>query len=369
MVMYLKSSFSINSYDGCNIGCKYCILSTLGENRNKVKKIADEKELVEELKNYKFYSEHIPITINNITDAFLNNQVFNSTIKILENIKESGLKNPCVLISKGYINEEQCEKLRSLKGLKIICLYTLSGLSEILENRIESKQIETIKRLSKIENLTLLHYYRPLIEGINSDVETIKRICNIAVKYFKGSIVAGIRINTHLKKVFDDLNIKVLYEKYDTEHKVILNDTYNLIVKTFKDIDANYPCFKKTSCGIAYVCNMADYNGHSGRIDYCSPSCPSYNICFSSGSIGFCSSNCPNFINCEKSSKIMVTNDDVLKLLKIVGKDSEFEIKERVIYIKGEFTQEEITFLRHNLHRNVKVDKTIRCNNEDKLSK
>ena len=46
-----------------------------------------------------------------------------------------------------------------------------------------------------------------------------------------------------------------------------------------------------------------------------------------------------------------------------------FEIKERVIHIDGEFTQEEITFLRHNLKRNVKVDKTIRCNNEDKLSK
>ena len=45
MLNYLKSSISISSYNGCTIGCKYCILSVL-ENRSKVEKVADEKELV-----------------------------------------------------------------------------------------------------------------------------------------------------------------------------------------------------------------------------------------------------------------------------------------------------------------------------------
>jgi len=45
MLNYLKSSISISSYDGCTIGCKYCILSVLG-NRNHVRKIADEEDLV-----------------------------------------------------------------------------------------------------------------------------------------------------------------------------------------------------------------------------------------------------------------------------------------------------------------------------------
>ncbi len=46
MLNYLKSSISISSYDGCTIGCKYCILSGLSEDRCKVKKIIDEGELV-----------------------------------------------------------------------------------------------------------------------------------------------------------------------------------------------------------------------------------------------------------------------------------------------------------------------------------
>ena len=364
--MYLKSSFSINSYDGCNIGCRYCILSTL-ENRNNLRKIADETKLVEELKNYKFYSKDIPITINNITDAFLNKKVFESTLTILKEIKAHGLTNPCVVISKGYIDEAEAKELEDL-NMPVICLYTFSGLSEKLENRNEQKQIETIKRLSKIKNVTLLHYYRPIIEGINSDKETIDHVTSIVTKYFKGSIIAGVRINTHLKNVFTELGIPIPF-KFDTEHKVLLNDTYNRVIQSFKEVAPDYPTFKKTSCGLGYVTGMADYNGHSGRIDYCSPSCPSYNICFSSGSIGFCSPDCKNYVNCKKSSEHKVTPEDVKKLLNVIGKDREFEIKERVVYITGEFTQEEITFLRHNLKRNVKVDKTIRCNNEDKLSK
>lgn len=366
MVMYLKSSFSINSYDGCNIGCKYCILSSL-ENRNSLKKIAEEKDIVKELMDYKFYSPNIPITINNITDPFLNQKVFDSTIEILKEIKKNNLKNPCVVITKGYLSDVQAQILSDLK-MNLICFYTLSGLSEKLENRDEKRQIETIQRLSKFKNIKLLHYYRPIIEGINSDEQTIRRIANIAIKYFQGSVIAGIRINSHLKKIFTELNIEIPF-KFDTEHKVILNETYNRVINTFKQLKPDYPCFKKTSCGLGFINNMADYNGHSGRIDYCSPSCPSYNICFSSGSIGFCTEACPNYKNCKESSLTPVTKLDVERLLKIIGKENEFEIKERVIYIQGEFTQEEITYLRHNLKRNIKVDKTIRCNNEDKLSK
>ena len=51
MLNYLKSSISISSYDGCTIGCKYCILSVLG-NRTKVRKVSDEEELIK--RSFKF---------------------------------------------------------------------------------------------------------------------------------------------------------------------------------------------------------------------------------------------------------------------------------------------------------------------------
>ena len=87
MLNYLKSSISISSYDGCTIGCKYCILSGL-EDRCTVKKISKEEELVDELLNFRLYTSDIPISVNNQTDPLLNLQVFDSTMRILEIMEE-----------------------------------------------------------------------------------------------------------------------------------------------------------------------------------------------------------------------------------------------------------------------------------------
>lgn len=46
MLNYLKSSISISSYDGCTICCKYCILSGLSNYRSKVRKLINERDLV-----------------------------------------------------------------------------------------------------------------------------------------------------------------------------------------------------------------------------------------------------------------------------------------------------------------------------------
>ena len=366
MLMYLKSSISLSCYDGCSIGCKYCILSTL-ENRQTVKKICEEQDIIEELLNYRFYSPEIPLTINNITEPFLNETVFKSTIKLLKLIEKNKLKNPCVVITKGYLSDEQIKIIAELKDIQLIVLYTFSGISETFENRNEKKQIETIEKLSKLKNVNLMHYYRPVIEGINTDIETIKKVVNMAVKYFKGSIVAGIRINSHIKSIFDELKIAVPFE-FDTEHKVILTESYNKILETFKEVSPNYPCFKKTSCGIGYVTGRPDYNGHSARLGYCKETCPSYHICFNSGTIGFCKSDCPNYEICKAESEKQVTKEEVETLLTKIGKNSPFEIKESHIFVDDTLTQEEISYLRHTLKKNVKAKKTIRCNNEDKLS-
>lgn len=96
-----------------------------------------------------------------------------------------------MIITKGYIDEEKAERLSEI-NLNIIVLYTFSGLSERLENRDEKRQIETMETLSKLKNIKLVNYYRPVIEGLNSNEETIKHVSSIVSKYCKCSIVSGI---------------------------------------------------------------------------------------------------------------------------------------------------------------------------------
>ena len=68
-----------------------------------------------------------------------------------------------MIITKGYIDEEKAERLSEI-NLNIIVLYTFSGLSERLENRDEKRQIETMETLSKLKNIKLVNYYRPVKE-------------------------------------------------------------------------------------------------------------------------------------------------------------------------------------------------------------
>ena len=366
MLNYLKSSISISSYDGCNIGCKYCILSALG-NRNKIRKVSDEEQLVSELLNFRLYTTEVPISINNQTDPLLNEEVFCSTIKILNLLEQHNVPNPILIITKGYMKEHYVEKIKKVK-LNLVVLYTFSGLSEKMENRNEYLQIETIKTLSELDNIKLIHYYRPVIEGMNSDEQTIRKIASIVTKYCMASIVSGIRINTYLLEQFKELEIK-LPEKYDPDHKVLLPDTYNKILEIFKYIDNKYPVFKKTSCGVSYVLNRPDYNGHSARIYYCNPSCVSYPICMGTNKIGFCNSNCPNYELCKKESEKKVSEETVKQLLEKVGKkDRKFSIEEHYIKVEGEFWQEEISFMRHTTKKNFKADSLLKREDEYLIS-
>ena len=366
MINYLKSSISISSYNGCTINCKYCILSSLG-NRENVRKVEDEKELVKKLLSLKLYSPEIPISVNNQTDPLLNKEIFNSTIKILKEMEKNEVPNPILIITKGYITEEQIKQIEKI-DLNLIILYTFSGLSEKLENRNEKSQIETLKKLSKLQNCKLINYYRPVIEGINSDKETIEHIAKIVTKYCRASIVSGIRMNTHLKQIFEKNGITIP-EKYDTDHKVLYPETYYKIKEIFKQTKKEYPVFKKTSCGVSYICGKPDYNGHSARIHYCNPNCISYPVCIGTNKIGFCNPDCPNFKVCKKESQKIITENEFKNLLKKIGKETNtFEIRENYIELHGTFWQEEVSYLRHICKKNIKADKLLKREDEFLLS-
>lgn len=59
-------------------------------------------------------------------------------------MEKNEVPNPILIITKGYITEEQIKQIEKI-DLNLIILYTFSGLSEKLENRNEKSQIETLK--------------------------------------------------------------------------------------------------------------------------------------------------------------------------------------------------------------------------------
>lgn len=276
------------------------------------------------------------------------------------------MQNPVLLITKGYVSKIQAEEIARL-NLNVIVLYTFSGLSEKIENRSEVLQIKTLETLAK-SGIKLVNYYRPVIEGINSDEECIERIAKIVTKYCKASIISGIRLNTHLSKIFKEADIFIPKE-YDPDHKVLLPDTFKRINDTFEKVAPNYPVFKKTSCGVSYMLGRPDYNGHSARIYYCNPTCKSYPICIGTSKIGFCKPNCPNFEICKAESQKQITREEFKKLLKNIGaENANFEILEHYIKLEGHYWQEEVSYLRHVTKKNIKADSLQKREDERLIS-
>lgn len=346
LIEYLKSSISISSYSGCTINCKYCILSSL-KNRLDVVKVFDEEQLVEDLFQNKFFvKDFTPVTINNRTDPFLNKIVKESTFKILDCFEKKNIKNPLIIITKGYLNEDDICKLKTY-SCNLHIFYTYSGISETLENRVEKIQIKTMERLASLNNIKLVHYYRPIIEGINTSDEIINHVSQIATKFFNTSVVSGVRINSHLKNVFKNENLKFLLQP-DSEHKIILEETYNKIKDTLLKYNDNHLCFKKTSCCISVLNNQVDYNSNFYTEKKCSKDCINYNLCHKSKG---------------------TTNDEFKKLLENIDKNYAFEIKDSEIIVHGELDQEEKIYLVHNSKMKIRPTKLKKCSSEELLSK
>lgn len=345
MIMYLKSSISISLLNGCIHNCGYCILSSLPE-RNGIKiDKQTAKELIEKLLQYKFYSPNVPITVNNISEPFSNEQAFNCTLDILKALNNRRIKNPVVVITKGYLSCEQVEELSSF-SLNLIVVYSFCGMTERIEHLDRSRQIKTIQCLSQSDSIKLIHYWRPIIDGINNDAETLSYVSEISTKYFLCSVISGLRLNSYIREKLEKMGY-VLTFPYDADHKIISEDTYNKAV-LFSNRRGAFPCFRKTSCAISYLLGHEDYNGYAKKNQ-------------------FCSSQCANYFNCFKSPYIP-TEAAIQSLLNIVGVTFPFEHTIEKIHIHGALTQEQLSFLRHNTKTPVISDIVLPSNNNEILS-
>lgn len=344
-LMYLKSSISISAYAGCTINCKYCILSTYRENNN-ITKIIDEKKLCNNLFNSKYFVKNFTaISVNNVSDPFLNPTLKKSTFKILDILEKNTIKNPILLITKAYLNPDDLAFINS-KNLNIYILYTFSGLSKKYENRVLSMQYKTMKLLSKC-NKKVVCYWRPVIEGVNSSREIIESVASVTCKYFDTFVVSGIRINSHLLKIFESENIPIQIVP-DYEHKVITEETFDLIKLIIKKHNPKANVFRKTSCAISYLNNISDYNTNYSNSNEMCVDCPNRNKCI---------------------SKERLTIPKIELLLNKINCSESFTIVNSILEYDGALTQEECSYITQNSGYRVCPKIKIKSNSEELLSK
>lgn len=340
-IEYMKSALSVNTHFGCALGCGYCIVNyTMGA--DKEFNIRNPYQLLDELIDSKlFVKNKTLLSINNKTDPLLN-RVRKDTFQFINLLRENGLQNPLMLISKLALRESDLELLEDYPG-RIYFFTSYSGMPKEIEP-ISGIQLNNLNILKKRKKVDSIHYWRPLIKGLNDSNENIKFLLESVQDSCDCSVVSGIRLSPYLVKTLKNYGANFVGWDGDTSHKYLDKGIVSNIIDIRNSNFPDYPLFKKTSCSIAYLSNLSDYN------------------------FNFLKENCDSFQNCKNQNvcnlRKLPTSEEIIEKRNLLGISNDFEPKADYILFKGKLNSDEKSFLNFNLRYPVESEEFIQSHFE-----
>jgi len=209
-VIEMHSSWlAINSIVGCPNGCKYCLLQA-NDNNNCIPSIlASPEESVTELLSFKYYDKDIPVCLLPNTDAFVNQNIVNYLLQLIDEIDKRNVMNDLIIITKCKITGDVIKRVKELKekGQNVIFYISYSGLGEDIEPCISESILRENFKILALNGIDTIHYFRPFLPQ-NSDSKRIKEILDYVNQYTDISVTTGLAlIETFIDKIscFDEI--------------------------------------------------------------------------------------------------------------------------------------------------------------------
>ena len=342
-IEYLKSGISINTKLGCKMGCKYCIVS---EFQTKIQKTFTPEELVENLLISRFFDSKIPLLINNRSEP-LSPTLKKDTLNILKILKERGIQNKKIIISKLPLGEIDYS---SLKDNNVYLFRTISGMPTSVEPFSTQSNLQKILKenllLRKETDVKIIHYWRPLVRGLNTFPAGLEKLLTEIIPCFDASVISGIRLTQRLKKIMENLGADLSDWNNDINHKFLPADLLENIIELKNKINESYQLFRHTSCAISSLEKKPDYNMHYTKEKNKSTcqNCYNKSVCYFST----LSVNIPVLKTCFQKLK----------------KSFDFEIINDTVHILSPIYQDEISFIKQTTHYNIKADSVLKSGSE-----
>ena len=339
-IEYLKSGISVSTDSGCNIGCKYCIVSEFSHGQSLIR--LSPEYVADEICKYPLYNEYTPIIINNRTDPFLA-AAKDNTFRLLEILDERNVPNPRVIISKLLLGEKHMPLLLNLKYPTFL-FRTFSGMPQNIEPTSTIKHLEKTceenARLKGCKNLYTVHYWRPIVPNINSAPELLKEILGFVSGSFDCSVVSGIRVTQNLYKVLTNLGADLSRWNGDMNHKYLDCEIFSSILE-LRDVHVpEYPIFRNTSCAISTLMRVPDFNLNFYKGKFCK--------------------NCPNKRICDMHVPRQPSKD---------FDNIEYTLDDKTMRVKTPISQEQISCIKHRFGYSVEADKVLKQKSELLLEK
>lgn len=273
-----KSFLVLTSIAGCRNDCVYCYKHGWDiKNKFKPERLFETKDILNDLKEHKYFNPNIPLAINNSAADPFQEGVTETTFELLDGLESMRLKNIVALITKEYLSEEMIGRLESYKHIRPIIFVSYAFLPQKFEKVVNDRRMESIRNISR-SKLKKVLYYRPIISGVNDSEKIASEIVKLGETYFdcivRSSLKADVNTIEYMAKkgIFLDPRQDIGLNIHDSLKK--------MLPETRERVDgvlakSSIPYFKKTSCAISYLFNEPDYNTHWIRKEiYCSRNCP-----------------------------------------------------------------------------------------------
>jgi len=331
-IEYLKSALSVNTALGCSLGCGYCVIGEIA--RKSPKRISTPENVVSDLvENRLFIPDITPLAINNKTDPFLG-FVKEDTFRILELLQERNLQNPKIIISKLALTRRDLRELEQLNS-PLYFITSYSHLKFPIEKSNSENQLTSFRTLKDRENVISLHYWRPIVKNLNDSKDSIKRVLENVVESCEGSILSGLRITKGIKEKMENYGADLTGWNGDSNHKYLPVEIQEKILEIRNKLFPGYPLYRHTSCGLSSPVGSTDYG-----------------LNFLKGE-PHCIASCTN--GCTLKSK--PDNKEIDYYIARLGLNRAYSADDKEIYVRGDLSQEEKSFLSHNLRFPIRADK------------
>ncbi len=267
---YRKSGLSLNHIIGCPLDCAYCIRHSEDNYDMKTPHlIMSDERAVETLLAHRYFQPHTtPLQLfNKATDPLLPN-VKRHTHEIVRRLDQRGLRNHLLVISRLRLTEEDCEQFNEVHNLRLTLLFTYSGISDPRIEPVNSEIAAASLRLgfAKAERFRVVLYWRPIIAGLNDTGDHLNAAFALS-RFAHATVFTGLFFRDAIADYYRRAGLPMPY--VDTARRKILPRSMDERITQFFAARGCESLFRKTSCGVAYAHETADYNGHYGIRELC----------------------------------------------------------------------------------------------------
>ncbi|MEG8177755.1 radical SAM protein [Nocardia terpenica] len=279
VIEYRKSGLSLNWIVGCPLDCGYCVRHLFDNFEMKVPRaLMSDEQAADLLTEHRWFRPHAtPIQLlNRATDPMLP-KVRPHTLNMLKILDGRGLTNHVLVITRWRIEPEDCVVLNSIENLKVTVLVTHSGIHdpriEPVDSDIAARSLATA--FGNADRYRVVLYWRPIVPGLNDSGSHLRRALKLSHQAH-ATVFTGLFFKDQIRDYYRAHGLPEPYPE-GARRKVLPESLEQRILHAASVGRLGSPLFRKTSCAVAYVHALADYNGHYGVQDLCDI-CPSTQV-------------------------------------------------------------------------------------------